>query len=125
MIIMPHYQFKRANRLLKPAEFENVFKKPCKSSDNYFTVLAAINGLPEARLGLAITKKRVKKAVARNRLKRLIRESFRHNHVKFAGWDCVVMAKSSSVTVDNQILFQSLAKHWHFIAQRCKKSSFS
>ena len=69
--------FKKQAKLLKAADYNHVFDKPARSSDRYFTVLARPNNLLHARLGLAFTKKRVKLAVARNRLKRISRESFR------------------------------------------------
>ena len=112
-------RFQRHQRLSKTIEFKYVFAQPSKSTDLYFTVLARSNRLTYARLGLAIARKRIKSAVARNRLKRLIRESFRHHQVKLAGLDCVVLARSGIGPISNLILFQSLARHWH------KLSSFS
>mgnify|MGYP001570984818 FL=1 len=67
---------KRA-RLLKATEFNRVFDKAVRTSDQYFTVLARPNDLEFPRLGLAISKKKARLAVTRNRLKRIIRESFR------------------------------------------------
>jgi ribonuclease P protein component len=64
-------------RLREPAEFKRVFAKPERSTDNYFTVLAIVNELKHPRLGLAIAKKHIKRAVDRNKIKRSIRESFR------------------------------------------------
>ncbi len=114
-------QFTRSQRLLKPTDFKNVFDQPNKFSDNYLTVLARVNHLPKARLGLAIAKKKVKAAVSRNRLKRLIRESFRQHQHLLAGLDCVVLAKSGVDTINNQALYHSLAIHWQQIVRRCKK----
>ncbi len=116
------YQFTRQQRLLKSSEYKSVFDQPCKSSDRYLTVLAKANARDYARLGLAITKKRVKLAVARNRLKRLTRESFRHHSLCLAGLDCVVLAKSGVAQVNNRTLLRSLAKHWQYLSRRCKKS---
>ncbi|MBE9563459.1 MAG: ribonuclease P protein component, partial [Proteobacteria bacterium] len=76
--------------------------------------------LPFARLGLAITKKRIKLAVARNRLKRLIRESFRQQQI--ASLDYVVLAKNDANQANNSILLNSLTKHWHKLSRQCKKS---
>ncbi len=106
------YRFKQHCRLSKAVEFKNVFAQPYKSSDRYFTVLANSNALTYARLGLAIAKKRIRSAVARNRVKRLIRESFRHHQVNLAGLDCVVLARLGTDQSDNLTLLQSLAKHW-------------
>ncbi|MDM8566409.1 ribonuclease P protein component [Candidatus Halobeggiatoa sp. HSG11] len=113
-------QFTRQQRLLKARDYQFVFAKPYTSSDRYLTVLAREKKLPFARLGLAITKKRIKLAVARNRLKRLIRESFRQQQI--ANLDYVVLAKSDAYQADNNILLNSLAKHWHKLSRQCKKS---
>ena len=117
-----HYPFRQQQRLLKSQEYHYVFDQPYKSTDRYLTVLARANARDFARLGLAITKKRVKQAVARNRIKRLIRESFRHHQSYLAGWDCVVLAKSEATQVNNHILQRSLAKHWQHLSHQCKKS---
>jgi ribonuclease P protein component len=56
--------------------------------------LAVIHVAPgregESRLGLALTRRLVPLSVDRNRLKRLVRETFRRHIVKCAGFDCVV-----------------------------------
>ncbi|RKZ54202.1 MAG: ribonuclease P protein component [Candidatus Parabeggiatoa sp. nov. 3] len=116
------FPFTREQRLLKHKQYKLVFDKPCKSSDQYLTVLARTNGVPQARLGLAIAKKRVKQAVERNRIKRLIRESFRHHQSCLAGLDCVVLAKTGIEQVNNRTLLHSLAKHWLKLSRRCKTS---
>ena len=118
----PSYQFTRWQRLLKPSEFKNVFDQACKSGDNYFTVLARPNALTTSRLGLVIAKKKIRKAVARNRVKRLIRESFRYHQHGLMGIDCVVLAKEGIDQFDNRTLTCALTTHWQKIARRCKKS---
>ena len=122
MTMTDSYSFTRQQRLLKPSEYRFVFDQPHKSSDRYLTVLAKANARDYARLGLAITKKRVKLAVGRNRLKRLIRESFRHHPSCLAGLDCVVLAKSGVARASNRTLLRSLARHWQYLSRRCKKS---
>ncbi|WP_221774916.1 ribonuclease P protein component, partial [Citrobacter braakii] len=56
-------------------------------------ILARENGLDHPRLGLVIGKKSVKLAVQRNRLKRLMRDSFRLNQKMLAGLDIVIVAR--------------------------------
>jgi ribonuclease P protein component len=46
---------------------------------------------------LAISKKIIRKAVDRNRIKRMIRESFRLNQQQLGYFDIVVLAKRDSV----------------------------
>ncbi len=114
-------QFTRQQRLSSALEYKYVFDQPCKSTDRYFTVLARPNARAFARLGLAISKKRVKRAVDRSRIKRLSRESFRHHQLSLAGLDCVVLAKNGIEQVNNQTLLHSLAGHWQRLLRRCKK----
>ena len=66
----------------------------------------------QARLGLAVAKKHVRRAVDRNRIKRLLRESFRHHQQQLKGLDLVVLVKPGIHKADNAALLQSLEKHW-------------
>jgi len=116
-------QFKASARLLKPAEFSRVFKKAIRSSDRMLTVLIALNDLGYPRLGLAISKKHAKRAVDRNRIKRIIRESFRLNQANLPAADFVIMAKPVTKSVINADLFESLDNHWSRLIKKCEKSS--
>ena len=88
--------FARDQRLLRPAQFQRVFDADdqCRSVDDFFAILARPNGSPTARLGLAIGKKHLKTAVGRNRIKRLVRESFRHHAGDLSGLDIIVLARA-------------------------------
>jgi len=122
--------FSRQFRLLKPDEYSRVFKNPVRSSDRYITILAVAREKSESqdsdllmnsRLGLAISKKNAKRAVDRNRIKRLIRESFRLNLHMLPAVDLVVMAKPVTKNAENQQIFQSLKQHWDKLAQSFQK----
>lgn len=116
-------RFSKRVRLLKPAEFGRVFKKAHRSSDRQLTILAAPNNLGYPRLGLAISKKHAKRAVDRNRIKRLVRESFRLHFSELPAADFVVMAKPVTKQALNQDVFSSLQFHWHRLTKLCEKSS--
>lgn len=117
----PGEVFARRQRLLQPAEFQRIFDNGRRSRDRYFTVLFCENDLTHARLGLAISRRRVRRAAARNRLKRLVRESFRCATPSLPALDIVVMAGSEAPAATNQELFASLASHWSGIAPRSGK----
>lgn len=104
--------FPRAHRLLSAEDYRKVFQQAHKASDRWFTVLARPNGGGSARLGLAVAKKQLKKAVDRNRLKRLIRESFRLHPDELRGLDLVVMVRSNAAQQDNASLSTALGRLW-------------
>jgi len=114
--------FPRRVRLTGRNAFAAVFAQPVKSSDPCFTVLTRPNDLAYPRLGLAISRKVAKSAVARNRLKRIVRESFRHHQRELGGLDCVVMGRIGVATRDNPALFTSLERHWRRLARSCAPS---
>lgn len=115
-------RFPRRARLTGKNAFAAVFAQPIKSSDRYLTVLARPNGLGYPRLGLAISRKVAKSAVMRNRIKRIIRESFRYSQPWLGGLDCVVMGRAGVTAQDNAMLFTSLQRHWRRITALCGSS---
>ncbi|MEJ2534244.1 MAG: ribonuclease P protein component [Gammaproteobacteria bacterium] len=105
----------RSARLRRPADFRRVFARPQASRDAYFRVLATPNDLGQSRLGLAVSRRVSPRAVDRNRLKRIARESFRHHRGMLAqggGMDIVVLPAPTAVTTSNPDLFVSLEHHW-------------
>ena len=116
-------QLPKHAKLLKAADYDRVFDNPVRSSDRYFTVLARPNSLQNARLGMAFSKKRVKLAVARNRLKRISRESFRLTQLteESLNIDYIVLAGGQCAAATNQQLFHSLEKHWQQLKIKCEE----
>ena len=112
------YRLKKDNRLLNAAAFGRVFKKATRSRDKWFTVLARENDKEYGRLGLAISKKHCRQATGRNRIKRVVRESFRQNQAEIAGLDVVVINQPAAANATNRALFDSMADHW----RRCQKA---
>ena len=108
-------QYPRHVRLLDQKDFNFVFAgaKPFRSKA--FTLLTRRNNLQHARLGLAISKKAARKAVARNRLKRLVRESFRCWKHRLPNVDIVVLAKPEAVNMRNHEITRILEKQWSSI----------
>ena len=115
-------RFRREARLLRPGEFEAVFKQALRSGDACFTVLGRRSGGEQARLGLAISKKAAGNGVVRNRLKRVVRESFRHHLTELPDLDIVVLAKPPAKTKSNAELFRSMERHWERLISQCKGS---
>lgn len=117
-MVVENFGFSPELRLKKPVQFQNVFENPVKSSDQYFTLLAKKNSVDHPRLGLAIAKKNIKKAVHRNVIKRTVRESFRLQR-GLGGMDVVVLARRDAMGVPLEVLRGSLEKHWLRLVTRC------
>jgi ribonuclease P protein component len=72
-----NYSFPKSHRLTKGSEFDAVFDRKQSRADRHLVVYAAANELGHPRLGLVVSRKVSKRAVVRNRWKRLLREAFR------------------------------------------------
>ena len=110
--------FSRSSRLLTPAQFRRVFEKNSRSADQYWTLLFRSNDEAAPRLGMAVAKKKLKRALDRNRVKRVVRESFRCEG-SLKGVDVVVLPRETCKNASNEELRASLDKHWSRIAIKC------
>ena len=117
---MVTYEFNRESRLLTPGHFKNVFENASRFSSQHFTILITHNPTDDNRLGLAIAKKRVKLAVQRNRIKRLVRENLRLNQENLPSIDMVVMVKSGIDKLDNSEINKQIESIWRKINRRHK-----
>lgn len=115
-------RFARHQRLLSSSGFRHVFAEPRRFSHPHLMMLARSNNKPYARLGLAVPKRHIKRAVDRNRIKRQIRESFRARQAKLVGWDIIVMARSGADRLSNRELREVLESHWQKLASACADS---
>ena len=84
----------RHQKLVTAADYRAVFSKPsARSGQHELLALARENALPQHRLGLAIAKKHVPRAVARNLIKRLVREHFRRLEARHPALDIVILSR--------------------------------
>jgi ribonuclease P protein component len=101
--------FTKAQRLTKSTDFELVFANTrYKAGSKHLLVLAITNTQSQARMGLVISKKNVGDAVARNRIKRLCRETFRLQCHALPALDIVVLAKPGVSALNNQHIVTQL-----------------
>lgn len=84
------YALPKSHRLHNAQEFTAVIRFRCTVSGEFFQVSAKPNSLAHPRLGLIVAGKVVRRAVGRNRVKRLLREVFRARQQDLAGLDLVV-----------------------------------
>ncbi len=104
--------FPRELRLLAPVQFKAVFEQPLRASTPQLTLLSRQNDIEHARIGLTVAKKHLKRAHDRNRIKRIVRESFRLKQHQLPSYDFVFVAKGGIGKLSNQELFETLDKLW-------------
>jgi ribonuclease P protein component len=116
-------RFPRQARLTRPVEYRWVFDHSrCKASNRWMTVLATTNSRNVPRLGLVISRKAAGSAVSRNRIKRLVRESFRHWRGQLGSLDIVVIGHAGIAKQPNRDLAQALEKIWKRLMESCAGS---
>ncbi|MGN1281947.1 MAG: ribonuclease P protein component [Succinivibrio sp.] len=118
---MANNTFPRSVRLLSTEEYDRVFKKPVRASEPGVLVLACKNNEQHPRLGLVIPKKILKRAVWRNRVKRIARETFRLNQHFLPNIDLVVIAKAKIEDKTNSELSAIFRRLWLQISHRLEK----
>ena len=104
--------FPPSARLLRPEDYRRVFDTPAfKVSSAAFLLLAQHSDTSTSRVGIIVAKKHVRRAIRRNRIKRLIREQFRLNRPS-PNLDLVVLARSAADTMDNAQITSELGQLW-------------
>lgn len=114
----PGYTFPRTHRVRLGREFEAVYGAKAVKQVGPLRVFGKPNGLPHSRLGLSVSRK-VGKAVVRNRIKRLLRESYRllqHDLPRGYDWVVVVRPHETMALADYQRTLrdatEKLERHW-------------
>ena len=112
----------KARRLLNSNDFSRVFKDAkFKASHPQCLILANPNLSDNPRLGIVVSKKNVRLAVSRNRIKRLIRESFRLKQQHLHSIDAIVLARRGIDELNNQQITEILNGLWKRINAKAKK----
>lgn len=127
------FTFVKQQRLLNSHAFTPVFNSPSfKIHQSNILLFVKILALPEttnptinnSRLGLAITKKKIKRANQRNRVKRLSREYFRlHQHELNQPVDIAIIIKHFPVTITNAEIVAQLEMAFKQINSKLKHLS--
>lgn len=113
--------FPKRLRLLKSSEFKQIKGTQLKASTKHLLLLAQPSGYPNPRLGLIIAKRHVKRAVDRNRIKRVARESFRHHAKSLPNIDIILLVRSGVTEMSNEELYLCLKKCWQQLVKRAEK----
>ena len=112
------FHLSRSQKLLTSENYSFVFSKSQRFGNKSFTVLARKNDLGHPRLGLAISKKCAKRAVDRNRIKRIFRESFRLHQHNLPNVDIIAMCKSDVLQLDKKEMHKQIEKQWRFMQKK-------
>lgn len=121
---MAEFSFPKTSRLLNAADYKAVFSNAqFKVSCRHFLVLANCNSRSSARLGLVIAKKNVALAMQRNRIKRQLRNTFRHNKELLDKLDLVVLARKGADKLDNKELIDTINSLWQDLHGKTKRAA--
>jgi len=107
--------FPREARVLSGIDFRRVFANRRVESNRYFRIHWAPRagaGSASPRLGLAIAKRVASRAVDRNRIRRIARETFRHRRRQLRDADYVVVASPPAADADKRTLKDALDQLW-------------
>jgi ribonuclease P protein component len=115
-------RFGPQQRLRSKPQFDAVYASGRRIDDRFFALRIKPNGLGFARIGLAVAVKTAGNGVRRNRLRRLMRESFRLEQHDLPAVDIVVAAKFPAAAAPAASLRASLATLWQRVAATCASS---
>ena len=103
-------------RLLKPADFAALRRASRRIGGRHFLAEVALTPRDTARLGQAVSRRVSKRAVDRNRIKRVVRDSYRHVRADLPACDLLLIARPSAVAAPNAELRADLERLWQRIA---------
>lgn len=107
----------RRHRFAERGSFGPVLRGSRKIRGRYAVLHAVARRDAASRLGIALTRRLVPSSLDRNRVKRMVRETFRRHPIKNAGFDCVITlrekydaAAAPEVRADILALFDRLSR---------------
>ncbi|QTF92777.1 ribonuclease P protein component [Halomonas sp. BM-2019] len=120
---MSRQDFPRRLRLLTAGDYRQVFERAVlKVHGKGLMALAVPNDLGHPRLGLVVSKKNLRRAVDRNRVKRIVRESFRLRQQRLPAVDIVILARRGVGDLDNDTLHRQLHGMWRRLEREASKA---
>ncbi|MCP4597938.1 ribonuclease P protein component [Neptuniibacter sp.] len=119
---MTEFRYPRRLRLLTGRDFQSVFDDvQLKVPDQPILILTRPNNLSHPRLGFVISKKNIRQAVKRNRVRRIIRESFRLNQDNLPAVDMIILARRGLGELENDQVHKLMKKCWSRLINKSKK----
>lgn len=123
---MTDFDFSRQRRLLNAGDYRRVFEQAeFKVSDQHLLILARPSLHSHSRLGLVIAKKGIKLAVHRNRIKRVVRDSFRTLCTQSNEFplplDIVILSRKGLGEIENEAVHRLICKQWARLRKNSSK----
>src|SRR5207237_5510181 len=106
-------------RLRRKADFEAAYARGRRLGDGFFAVTVYSNSLGWPRLGLAVAVRAAGGAVERNRIRRIVRESFRLHQHEIPALDLVVSARTKGRAAPGPELRACRAAVWKHVTDQC------
>ncbi len=102
------FKFTKLDRIRRSAEYRQIMVEGLKFRTSHFIFRWRVTRVGIPRLGISVSKK-VGNSCARNRVKRRLREFFRHNRQKLpSGIDVVIIAAQGSSNLETREIFEEL-----------------
>ena len=101
----------KSERLLAPSAFKTVYSNRQFGGSALFT-FNVLGSQADSKIGVTVSKKVSKRAVDRNRIKRVVKEFYRHRKTDIDLAHIVITAKPNSATASNKELTDSLQELW-------------
>ena len=115
-LLLSDFSYPKTSRLLKRSRFLELSKKGKKIHTGSFIAIVLDGAKTNNRIGITVSKK-VGNAVKRNRIKRIIREYFRHRKDFLPGiWDINIIAKRGLTGLEYSRIIEELDKLFTKIA---------
>ena len=109
-------------RLRRKPDFEAVYARGRRMGNGFFGVTARLNDEGRPRLGLAVASKMAGGSVERNRIRRVVRESFRLHQHELPAVDIVVSARPRARGAVNRELRAQIEELWRKVQEQCGSS---
>ena len=113
------FAFPASRRILRKADFDAAFRQGRRLGDPLLSLVIRPNTLGHPRLGVALAAKVVGNAVARNRLRRIIRDSFRLAQHRLPAADLIVGARAGVREAPAPRIRASLETLWSKAVHAC------